>query len=207
LHLAEESGLRITTLVSMFEEEEDRSRSHALPSRLLRVQADQMGLALISPRASWANYESVFVSTLKMCGENGIGDAVFGDIDLVPHRQWEEKVCAQASMTAHLPLWDWPRQKVVDAVFGAGIQAICVCVNTRFLPKEFCGRHYDRQFISDLPAGVDACGENGEFHTFVTSARRFKNPIRVRVAQLRQYIGPTEFGGDEFWFAELDGAS
>ena len=83
---------------------------------------------------------SVFISTLKGCKDTGIDDAVFGDIDLVPHREWEEKVCAAANITAHLPLWDWPRDRVVEAIFGMDIKAICVCVNTKFLPKEFCGR-------------------------------------------------------------------
>lgn len=203
LHLAMDEGLRVTTLLTVLEEAADRSRSHALPEHLLRAQAQALGVSLLTPRASWANYEPVFIDTLRAAAHNGCGVAVFGDIDLQPHRDWEEKVCAAAHMTARLPLWDWPRAQVVEALFERGMQAICVCVNTRYLPKEFCGRRYDRQFVADLPAGVDACGENGEFHTFVTHAPRFHVPIAARVERLSRYVGPAEYGGEEFWFAEL----
>ena len=203
LHMAWNDGLRPGLLLSMFEEDADRNRSHAVPLRLIKAQADAMGLALVTPRAGWPGYEATFIQTLKEAGQAGYGDAIFGDIDLVPHREWEEKVCAQAGLTPHLPLWEWPRHKVVEAVFSMGIRTTCVCVNTRFLPKEFCGRPYDRQFVADLPAGVDACGENGEFHTFVTWAPRFREEVVAHVTALRSYKGPPEYGGDEFWFAEL----
>jgi uncharacterized protein (TIGR00290 family) len=203
LHLAQSSGFNITTLVSVFEEAEDRNRSHAMPLRLIEAQAKVMNLKLVTPRASWQNYEAQFVATLKQCKQDTITTAVFGDIDLVPHREWEEKVCTTAGLKAVLPLWDWPRDKVVDAVFELGIKAVCVCVNTSFLLKEFCGREYNRQFIADLPAGVDACGENGEFHTFVTFAPLFRNAIDVRNYGARHYIGPVEYGSQEFFFADL----
>jgi len=203
LHLALEDNLNVTTLLTVLEEEADRSRSHALPEGLLRAQAEAMGMTLITPRADWPNYERVFVDTLNEQRMRGVKHAVFGDIDLVPHREWEEKVCSAAHMSAHLPLWLWPRDRVVGEIFRRRIEAVCVCVNTRLLPVAFCGRPYDRQFVADLPAGVDACGENGEFHTFVTHAPRFRAPIAVEVTHLREYRAPAEFGGDVFWFAEL----
>ena len=204
VHLAGDLGIETTTLVSVLEETQDRNRSHAIPTRLLQAQARQMGVKLLTPRAIWTDYEKVFIETLTQCRAEGLEHAVFGDIDLRPHRDWEEKVCAAADVEAHLPLWDWPRDRVVDAIFELGIQAICVCLNTRFMPKSFCGRVFDRQFIADLPDGVDACGENGEFHTFVTWAPRFSAPVEAHVADLRRYVAPAEHGGDEFWFAGLE---
>jgi uncharacterized protein (TIGR00290 family) len=203
LHLAIESGAPVTTLLSVFEEQEDRNRSHAMPMRLLQAQAEAMGMSLVTPRASWKTYESEFVSALKACRETGVESAVFGDIDLVPHREWEEKVCVAAGMCAHLPLWGWPRDKVVDAIFERNIKAICVCVNAGMLAREFCGRSYDRHFIEDLPPHVDACGENGEFHTFVMSAPLFRFPVDVGCKGLRRYVGPAEYGSQEFYFADL----
>jgi uncharacterized protein (TIGR00290 family) len=203
LHLAMDQGLQVTQLVSVLEPDADRSRSHALPEALLRAQAQALGMTLITPRADWPSYEAVFIDTLKCQRALGIEHAVFGDIDLIPHRDWEEKVCRLASMTAHLPLWGWPREQVVEEIFQRDFRAICVCINSRFLPPSFCGRPYDREFLADLPAGVDACGENGEFHTFVTDAPRFRAPIPVELASRREYRAPVEFGGDTFWFAEL----
>src|SRR3981189_3042358 len=93
LHLAIEQGFTVTTLIAMFEEAADRSRSHALPESLIRAQAESLGVKLLTPRADWAQYEAVFVESLTQARRRGIEHAIFGDIDLVPHREWEEKVC------------------------------------------------------------------------------------------------------------------
>jgi len=206
LHLALESGIRVTRLLTVFEPDADRSRSHALPLELLADQAAALGLELRSPRADWATYERVFVEELEHAREAGIGQAIFGDIDLLPHREWEEKVCRRAGLAARLPLWNWARERVVAEILARGMKAICVCINTRFLPEEFCGRAYDETFIRDLPGGVDACGENGEFHTFVTHAPRFTRPVDVRVRARRRYVGPPEYGSEVYWFADLERA-
>lgn len=201
--LAQEAGLRVERLVCMSEPDADRSRSHALPAWVLEAQARALGVHLVQPRAGWPDYEAVFVGALREARASGIAHAVFGDIDLAPHRDWEERVCAAADVRAHLQLWEWPRARVVDEVFARGIEAVCVCVNTRFLPAEFCGRPYDREFVRDLPAGVDACGENGEFHTCVVNLPGFASRVPVAVAGRREYAAPAEFGGDRFAYAEL----
>jgi uncharacterized protein (TIGR00290 family) len=203
-HLAHEEGFRIDALLCMLEPNADRSRSHALPSWVLRAQADTMGCRLLMPRAGWPDYEAVLVQQLRALQADGITHAVFGDIDLQPHRDWEEKVCAAAQVSAHLPLWQWPRARAVEELLARGFEAICVCVNTRFLPATFCGRRYDAAFLRDLPTGVDACGENGEFHTCVTYAPMFARRIGVRVVGIRPYRAPAELGGDEFSFATLE---
>jgi uncharacterized protein (TIGR00290 family) len=204
LHLAHEQGLAPAALVTMFDEGAVRSRSHALPRDVVAAQARALGLHATMPPTSWPAYESDFVAVLQHAAAGGATHAVFGDIDLAPHREWEEKVCARAGLAAVLPLWHWPRRRVVDEVFARGIDAIVVCVNTRWLPREFCGRRYDRQFVADLPEGVDACGENGEFHTCVVNAPLFAAPVPVGVRGLVPYDAPAQHGGDRFWFAELD---
>src|SRR5436190_23064131 len=137
LHLALESGIPVTRLLTVFEPDADRSRSHALPLELLADQAAALGLELRAPRADWATYERVFVEELEHAREAGIGQAIFGDIDLLPHREWEEKVCRRAGLAAHLPLWNWARERVVAEILARGMKAICVCINTRFLPESF----------------------------------------------------------------------
>jgi uncharacterized protein (TIGR00290 family) len=204
--LARDAGLRLDRLVCMSEPDADRSRSHALPAWVLEAQARALGIALVQPRADWRDYESVFVEALRAARADGIEHAVFGDIDLVPHREWEEKVCAAADVRAHLPLWAWPRERVVAEIFARGIDAVCVCVNTRLLPAEFCGRAYDREFVRDLPPGVDACGENGEFHTCVLHAPGFAERVPVRIAGRREYVAPESQGADRYAYAELERA-
>jgi uncharacterized protein (TIGR00290 family) len=202
-HLAAEQGLRIAALLCMVEPAADRSRSHALPSWILHAQARAIGCDLELVPAGWPDYEQAFVTALTGLHAQGVREAIFGDIDLQPHREWEEKVCARAGIAARLPLWEWPRERVVEEILGRGIEAVCVCVNTRFLGAEFCGRPYDKSFVADLPAGVDACGENGEFHTCVTRAPLLRTAIPVRVTGRERYIAPPDQGSAEFWFARL----
>ena len=105
------------------------------------------------------------------------------------HRDWEEKVCASAGLVAELPLWQQDRRALVDELLALGYRARVVCVDARVLDASFCGREFDARFLADLPAGVDACGENGEFHTFVFDGPRFVRPVAhelVQVHELRQ---------------------
>lgn len=189
LHRALGAGWRVEALLAMFDEGGERSRSHAIPPQLMRAQAGALGIPLVIGRAGWANYETVFTDHLRRFAAQGLSHGLFGDIDLQPHRDWEEKVCAAAGMSAALPLWQEPRRALVDELLALGYRARVVCVDARFLDASFCGREFDDAFLADLPEGVDACGENGEFHTFVFDGPRFATPVAhhlVQVHQIRQ---------------------
>lgn len=126
-----------------------------------------MDLQLLAPSAGWTDYERVFVDALRELRASGHETALFGDIDLQAHREWEERVCREAGIAACLPLWHRDRLQLAHESIARGFEAVVFCVDSRHLGDEFCGRLFDESFIADLPAGVDACGENGEFHTFV----------------------------------------
>jgi diphthine-ammonia ligase len=166
----------------MFDESGERTRSHAVPRAVMQAQAYALGLELVAPSASWAGYERVFVETLAALRADGVADVVFGDIDLAPHREWEEKVCAAAGVRPHLPLWQEDRRALAGEVLDLGYRAVVVCTDDRWLDATWCGRVYDRAFLERLPEGVDACGENGEFHTFVTDGPLFRAPVPAEVA-------------------------
>jgi uncharacterized protein (TIGR00290 family) len=181
MHWARAAGLEVKTLLAMFDETGERTRSHAIPREVMQAQADALGLELLAPSASWADYEATFVGALADLRACGTTDMIFGDIDLLPHREWEEKVCAAARVTAHLPLWQEDRRALASEVLDLGYRAIVVCTDDRWLGPGFCGRVYDRSFIDSLPEGVDVCGENGEFHTFVIDGPLFRAPVRAEV--------------------------
>ncbi|MGZ5819265.1 MAG: Dph6-related ATP pyrophosphatase, partial [Burkholderiaceae bacterium] len=109
----------------------------------------------------------------------------------------------QAGLQAHLPLWDEPRRKLVDEFLSLGFKAVVVCVDGRFLTEDFCGREFDAQFLADLPAGVDACGENGEFHTFVYDGPAFAKPVAFTRDQILRYTAPPELGATTYYFQKL----
>lgn len=205
LNRAINNGYEITHLLTMFDETGERSRSHSVSTRLMRAQADALGLELITPSASWQSYETVFVEALKRLKTQNFDAAIFGDIDLQAHRDWEEKVCAAAEIEAVLPLWNENRLDLVNEFFAENFRSVVICVNEKFLPKEFCGRVFDEQFVRDLPAGVDACGENGEFHTFVFDGKLFKNPVDYKIAEIYNHA-PVFPSGDaaSFWYAALE---
>ncbi len=189
LHRALAAGWQVEALLAMFDEGGERSRSHAIPPQLMQAQADALGIPLVIGKAGWSDYEAVFTEQLKRFARQGITHGLFGDIDLQPHRDWEEKVCAAAGLRAELPLWQEPRGALVDGLLALGYRARVVCVDARFLDASFCGREFDAAFLADLPDAVDACGENGEFHTFVFDGPRFAHPVPhelVRVHEIRQ---------------------
>ncbi|MNN53406.1 ATP-binding region [compost metagenome] len=78
-----------------------------------------------------------------------------------------------------------------------------MCINGQHLPRAFCGREFDASFLADLPPGVDACGENGEFHTFVYDGPAFSAPVALRRTQVLQYDAPAKLGGATYYFQEL----
>jgi uncharacterized protein (TIGR00290 family) len=191
LHRALQAGFAVEALLTMFDEGGARSRSHAIAPALMQAQAAALGLPLVMRQASWSDYEAVFTDQLRQFAAAGLTHGLFGDIDLQPHRDWEERVCAGAGLRAELPLWGRPRRALVDALWALGYRARVVCVDARWLDAGFCGREFDAGFVADLPAGVDACGENGEFHTFVFDGRRFLRPVAhelVAVHERRSHV-------------------
>lgn len=204
LNRAIKNGYEITHLLTMCDETGERSRSHSISREMMRAQAEAIGFKLLMPSASWQNYETVFVEELKRLKAQNIDAAIFGDIDLQAHRDWEEQVCAAAKIEAVLPLWNENRLDLVNEFIGEGFRSVVICVNEKFLPKEFCGRIFDEQFVKDLPEGVDACGENGEFHTFVFDGKLFKNPMPYKIDEIYHHA-PVFLSGDaaSFYYAKL----
>jgi diphthine-ammonia ligase len=200
---AQRAGLDVRTLLAMFDEGGDRSRSHAIPLAVMRRQAHALGLELLTRNADWRHYEAVFTAALRELRAAGHEVAVFGDIDLEAHRQWEEKVCAAASVRAWLPLWQEDRRALAKEVIDSGFRAVIVCTDSRYLDDRYCGRLYDEQFLADLPPGVDACGENGEFHTLVYDGPNFQWPAEFKVDGFEDHVAPPEYGGVRYRFARL----
>lgn len=200
---ARQAGIPIRRLVTAMDEAGTGARSHGVPPALLTAQAGALGADMRFYRTSWKTYEEKFIAVLRAARADGITQAIFGDIDLAAHREWEEKVCAQAGLHACLPLWNERRELLVDEFLSLGFKALVVCVNGDHLGEEFCGREFDASFIADLPPGVDACGENGEFHTFVYDGPAFARPVAFERVRKSVYRAPAEFGAATYYFQEL----
>jgi uncharacterized protein (TIGR00290 family) len=188
----------LTTVTSGYE----RISMHGVRRSLLQAQAASLGIPLheveISPRADNQEYESKMdaaLSTLRSATP-GITGVVFGDLFLQDIREYREKNLSRAELSAIFPLWGRDTRKLAADFTGLGFRAVVVCVDSAALDRSFAGREYDASFVADLPAGVDACGENGEFHTFVYDGPLFANPI----AHAR---GEVVLRDERFFFADL----
>jgi uncharacterized protein (TIGR00290 family) len=167
-------------LLCVMDETGARSRSHGLRPEVLEAQAAALGLPLRMVRASWSDYESAVVEGLSVLKAEGIGAAVFGDIDTDSHRAWEERVCAAAGLEARLPLWQVPRRTLLSDYLDSGHRAVLVAVREGLLEPELLGRTLDWDLVAHIEAaGCDPCGEFGEYHTVAVDGPRFRRPVRL----------------------------
>ncbi|HVZ53788.1 MAG TPA: hypothetical protein VG986_17605 [Pseudolabrys sp.] len=203
LQRARAAGHDVRHALTMFDESGERSRSHAVPPELMALQLRALALEPVSASAPWTGYEDALIAALRGLAARGVTDVVFGDIDIAAHRAFEERVCAAAGLKAVLPLWQQERAALVAEMFARGLKAIVVTTADRCLDAGFCGRFFDRSFVAALPEGVDICGENGEFHTFVVGGAGFDADLPVAASPA--YGRPAQFEGREsgYHFAPL----
>lgn len=178
LMLAISNGYHLGVLLNMMNENNKISRSHGLTPFLLNQQTKAIGVPLVGIPSSWNDYEKNYIEALKSLKiRYQIKAVVFGDIDLEPHKEWEEKVCKAAELKAILPLWQQNRKELVFEMIDNGIKAIITSCNT-VLGEDFLGKEITKQLVQEMETlGVDACGENGEYHTIVIDCPLFSNPI------------------------------
>lgn len=183
-------------LLNVLNEEGKISRSHGIPASILQAQAAAAGLPIHLISSSWQDYENHFTAALKTLKEKyALTAAVFGDIDLQAHRDWEEKVCTHAGIEALLPLWQQDRIALVMQMLEQGIETMIVSCNT-IMGERFLGQRLTPQLVQELEAlGVDPCGENGEFHTLVCNCPLFSKPLNVQATESILH--------NDYWFTQL----
>ncbi|EGQ26418.1 ANH superfamily adenosine nucleotide alpha hydrolase [Sporosarcina newyorkensis 2681] len=184
VHRAVKAGNIPAMFWTMFDKEQNQSKSHALPLEIIQAQAKQLGVPLMIRKADWAGYETQFLDAMRVCKAHGIPQAVFGDIDLEDHLSWVQSMCAKAGIDAVHPLWEEPRRKLLEEFIREGFEAYIVVVNTKLMPAEFLGRRFTIELMDELEAlGIDSCGESGEFHTVVVDGPIFKERIPLKMGE------------------------
>lgn len=176
--------IEVASLLTTITEGYDRISMHGVRRSLLEQQAEALGYALekISIPQSCSNeiYEERMRLSLEKFGQQGVTAVAFGDLFLQDIRAYREERMRRTGMRCLFPLWAKPTPETARRFLDLGFRAIVVCVDTKVLDGAFTGRDYDRDFIKNLPPGVDPCGENGEFHTFVYDGPIFKKPVPVQ---------------------------
>lgn len=190
-YLATTEGLKVRYLASMITEDGKRSWTHGQSPEILQVQARAMGIPLIQQRTTRANYEAEFKNMVRNLKQDRVKGGVFGDIDLEEHREWVERVCRQAGVTAHLPLWGMEQGQVLRNFVNLGFEAVVVAAKADFFSEETLGRRVDLDFIGHLEelgktGDITPCGEAGEYHTLVIDGPLFQQ--RVEILETRQTL-------------------
>jgi uncharacterized protein (TIGR00290 family) len=188
-----EERLRPTTLLATVTEEYGRVSMHGVRRSLLRRQAAATGLPLVEIEipANCTNdlYESRLAAAFASAELSAVDEVAFGDLFLEDIRAYRESRLATVGKHARFPVWGRDTVSLARRFLAAGFRAILVCVDPRVLDPSFAGRDYDERLLAELPAGVDPCDENGEFHTFVTAGPILERPIDCRRGEVIERDG------------------
>lgn len=184
--LLDSGEYEIAALLSGFIEGEGRLIMHEVRQELIARQADALGISLAPfhlPRAAPnAVYENRLLARLAPFREQGITAIAFGDLFLQDIRAYREKLFAGTGFEPLFPIWQQDTRALAKRFVDEGYRAITVCVDARALDISYAGVIIDEDFLERLPGGVDPCGENGEFHTFVFDGPGFGAPVGVKPA-------------------------
>jgi len=198
----------IKYLLTSMSAEHRRISMHGVAEYLLDEQAENLGLPLrkiySKEDSSLETYNSVIKEELEYAKSIGVSVSIFGDIFLEDLRDYREKQLEKVGMKGIFPIWKRDTLELVNEFLDSGFKAVIVSANARLLDKSFCGRIIDHDFINDLPKGVDPCGENGEFHSFVFDGPIFSKPIDIEIGEtIKKKYNVSEGIDSEFWYTDL----
>ncbi len=186
--LRKSADYEIAALLTTVTDGYDRISMHGVRRALLERQAAALGLPLekilITPNATNAEYETQLRAMLEKYLARGVGAVAFGDIFLEDLRKYREDNLAQIGMRGIFPIWKRDSTELAHSFIALGFEAITTCVDSQSLDRRFVGRFFDPSFLTELPASVDPCGENGEFHSFAFKGPIFKTRIEFTKGEI-----------------------
>ncbi|TRZ87557.1 MAG: diphthine--ammonia ligase [Methanosarcinales archaeon] len=186
-------GYDISYLVNFISREYKRVSFHGTEAKLIQLQSEAIRIPLLQKETTWNGYENEFKEAVKSLIPDGVQGMIFGDIYLQEHRDWVKRVCGELGIKAMEPLWGKEPEKILLEFIDAGFEAIIVSAKADLFGKEWIGQRVDRDFLRYLKDNnIDACGENGEYHTFVTDGPMFRKKIKIDIN--------TQIMRDGYWF-------
>jgi diphthamide synthase (EF-2-diphthine--ammonia ligase) len=179
---------QVVALLTTVNATHHRVAMHAVRRELLIAQAHATSLQLYEVRipspCTNAQYEEAMGRAMDAAREDGIAHVAFGDLFLEDIRRYREDKLAGSGLSPLFPLWGLPTRALADEMLEAGVVAHVTAVDPRQVDGRFAGRRWDHELLDELPASADPCGENGEFHTFVSTGPMFSGPIAVRAGEV-----------------------
>ena len=186
-------GHEVCYLLNFISEDGRRSRSHGIKADVLALQAKAIGIPIVQVKTSWEDYESNFKKAVGELKTKGIEAGIFGDVEIEAHREWVERVCGEVGIKPFLPLWGREPEGLLAELLRLKFQAIVVATK---LEPELLGKRLNRSVIERIKMlGFHPCGENGEYHTFVTAGPIFKKKLKI--------IEDKRERREDMWFLEI----
>jgi uncharacterized protein (TIGR00290 family) len=190
---------RVAALLTTVTSDYDRISMHGVRRVLLEHQAASLGVplhqVLITKGASNEEYETNLIEAVSAYRNQGIDSIVFGDLFLEDIKTYRDQFLARHDLRGIYPVWMRDTAEFIREFIELGFKAVLTCVDSKALDQSFAGRIIDHDFLAALPANVDPCGENGEFHTFVYDGPNFAQPVDLSVGET--------VSRDGFWFCDL----
>ncbi len=188
-----ERAVDVAGLLTTVNRPAHRVAVHAVRESLLNAQAEACGLPMkrvvIPDPCPNADYEAIIGEALDEAKRAGITAVVFGDLFLEDIRAYRESLLADSGIQPLFPLWGRDTRELALEMVAQGLRARLTCVDPKALSPSFAGRVFDADLLADLPAEVDPCGENGEFHTFAYAGPMFRQSLHVRVDSVAERDG------------------
>jgi uncharacterized protein (TIGR00290 family) len=193
--LKRDPDVELVGLLTTLNGEFDRVAMHAVRRELLRAQGAAAGLPVREIELPWPcsneDYERLMAAACAQAVADGVTHMAFGDLFLEDVRNYRIEKLKGTGLEPIFPLWGRKTPELAREMTAGGLRAYLTCVDPRKLSADFVGREFNRDLLADLPEGVDPCGENGEFHTFVFAGPMFEQPIDVKVGEVIERDGFT----------------
>jgi uncharacterized protein (TIGR00290 family) len=206
-HILQDESFDVRYLLTTVNEAYNRVSMHGVRESLLIAQAQNIDIPLYQIRLpeslDMKAYDEHMHRHLTQLKSEGITHSIFGDIFLEDLKAYREAKLAEIGLEAVFPLWKRDTTAILKEFIDLGYKTIVVCAKEGL--EDFCGRVIDETFIADLPTGIDPCGENGEFHTFVFDGPIFKKPIDFTIGEkvFKTYPSPVGEAIAGYWYIDL----
>ena len=191
--LKQDPSIEIGGLLTTMNEQFDRVAMHAVRRRLLEAQADAAGVPLRTVQLPWPctneQYEDRMRVAVAQAVSEGFTHIAFGDLFLEDVRKYREEKLNGTGLTPLFPIWGIPTDTLATRMVESGLRSVLTCINPKHLDRSFAGRQFNRALLDDLPAGVDKCGERGEFHSFAWDGPMFNRPVAIQVGEVVERDG------------------
>ena len=214
-HLLKDERYSVEELITTVNSHYDRVSMHGLRKELLIAQTEAIQIKSsfieLPEMPDMTVYEQKMTEAVTRLKNDGFTHTAFGDIFLEDLKTYRENQLAKVGLKAVFPIWKRDTRELIHEFLDLGFKTIVVCANSKYFGEDFVGTVIDKNFINNLPDGVDPCGENGEFHTFCFDGPIFKNPIPFTIGEkvYREYNSPktdnSQTDSDTYgvWYCDL----